>query len=119
MGTSENFAARLAQANLITKTDFDNKLICQLKKINSNKTKHLLVENKFKKLQKFDSIYFKGKSHYEEYGAQNYLGFQPMYRYFTKVVGFVVVVTILIFGNLKCFKERESFQSVMNLVENA
>ena len=119
MPTSENFVARLAQANLITKTDFDNKLICQLKKINSNKIKYLLVENKFKKLQKFDWIYFKGKSHCEEYGAQNYLAFQPMYRYFTKVAGFVVVVTILIFGNLKCFKERESFQSVMDLVENA
>ena len=46
--TAEIFAARLAQANLITKTDFDNKLISLNKKINSNKTKHLLVENKLK-----------------------------------------------------------------------
>ena len=44
-------------------------------KINSNKTKHLLVKNKFKKLQTFDSIYFRGKNYLEEYFAQNYLVF--------------------------------------------
>ena len=42
------FAARLAQVNLITKTDFDTKLISLNKKIDSNKTKHLLVENELK-----------------------------------------------------------------------
>ena len=42
--TAEIFAARLAQANLVIKTDFDNKLR-KLKKINSNITKHILVEN--------------------------------------------------------------------------
>ena len=83
--SAEIFAARLAQGNLITKTDFDNKLISLNKKINSNKTKHLLVENKFKKLQTFDSIYFRGKSYFEEDGAENYLVFQPMYRYFKKI----------------------------------
>ena len=42
-----------------------------------------------KKLKTFDSSYFIGKSHFEEDGAQNYLVFQPMYRYFkiTAVVG--------------------------------
>ena len=55
---TENFAARLAQANLVTKIDFDTKLISLNKKINSNKTKHLLVENELKKLQTFDSSYF-------------------------------------------------------------
>ena len=29
----------------------------------------------------FDSSYFIGKSHFEEDGAQNYLIFQPMYKY--------------------------------------
>ena len=48
--TAENFAAKLAQANLVTKTGFNNKLINLNKKINSNKTKYLLVENEFKKL---------------------------------------------------------------------
>ena len=42
------FNARLAQANLVTKTYFHAKLQC-LKKISSNKTKHLLVENEIKK----------------------------------------------------------------------
>ena len=38
--------ARLAQANLITKIDFDDKLKNLNKQINSSKTKHLLVEKK-------------------------------------------------------------------------
>ena len=41
--TTESFAARLPQANLVVKTDFVTKLISLNKKINSNKTKHLLV----------------------------------------------------------------------------
>ena len=36
---AENFAARLAQANLVTKTDFDNKLLNLNKKSNSRKNK--------------------------------------------------------------------------------
>ena len=35
-----------------------------------------------KKLKTFDSGYFIGKSHFGEDGTQNYLVFQPMYRYF-------------------------------------
>ena len=46
-----------------------------IKKINSNKTKHLRVENELKKLQTFHSIYFKGKNYFEEDGSQNYLVF--------------------------------------------
>ena len=34
------------------------------------------------KLKTFVSSYFIGKSHFEEDGTQNYLVFQPMYRYF-------------------------------------
>ena len=45
--TAENLNARLAKANSVTKTDFDTKLIRLNKKINSNKKKHLLAENKF------------------------------------------------------------------------
>ena len=69
------------------------------RKINSNKTKHFLVENELKKLQTFDSIYFRGKSHFEEDGAQNYLIFQPMYRYFKKISGV---------GNGACIYFRKS-----------
>ena len=59
------FNARLAQANLITKTDFDAKLSSLNKKITSNKSKHLLVKNELKKLKTFDSSYFISKSHLE------------------------------------------------------
>ena len=45
---AENFAAKLAQADLIKKTDFDAKLSNLNRKITSNKTKHLLVENELK-----------------------------------------------------------------------
>ena len=67
---------------LVTKTDFYAKLSSLNRKITSNKTNHLLVENALKKLKTFDSSYFIGKSHFEEDGTQNYLVFQPMHRYF-------------------------------------
>ena len=76
------FNARLGQPNLITKTDFDAKLSSLNRKITKNKSKHLLVENELNKLRTFDSRYFIGKSHFGEDGAQNYLLFQLMYRYF-------------------------------------
>ena len=47
----------------------------------------MLVENEFKKLKTFDSSYFRGKSHFEEDSTQNYLVFQPIYRYFKIVAG--------------------------------
>ena len=76
------FNARLSQAKLITKTDFDAKLSSLNRKITQHKTKHLLVQNEFKKLKTFDLSYFNGKSHFEEDGTQNYLVFQPINRYF-------------------------------------
>ena len=39
------------------------------------------LENNIKKLQTLDSSYFRGKSHFEEDGAQNYFVFQPIKRY--------------------------------------
>ena len=57
MLTAENFAARLAQANIasksdianfIKKTNFDDKLKNVNMKITSNKTKHILVKSAFK-----------------------------------------------------------------------
>ena len=81
------FNARLAQANFITKTDFDAKLSSLNGKITLNKSKHLIVENELKKLKTFDPSYFIGKSHFEENGTQNYLVFQPMHRYFKQIAG--------------------------------
>ena len=76
--TAENFPTRLKQTNLVTMTDFDDKLKSLNQKINSNKAKHVLVENELKKLQTFDTIYFRGKNHFDEDGTQNYLVFQLM-----------------------------------------
>ena len=67
---------------MITKTDFDAKLSSLNKRVTTNTTKHLLVENEFKKLETFDSSYFIGKSYFDEDGTQNYLIFQPIIRYF-------------------------------------
>ena len=39
--TAESFAARLKQANLVIKTDFDNKVASLNELITLNKTKHL------------------------------------------------------------------------------
>ena len=68
---SDVFNERLAQANLITKTDFDSKLSNLNRKITQNKSKHLLVENELDKLKTFDFGYFIGKSHFGEGGTQN------------------------------------------------
>ena len=81
------FNTRLAQANLITKADFNAKLSSLNRKITSNKSKHLLVENELKKLKVFDSSYFIGKSHFEEDGMQNYLVFQPIQKYLKRTAG--------------------------------
>ena len=67
--------ARLAQANLVVKTNFDNTLSSLDSKIVENKTKNESIENELKKLKTFDLGYFIGKSHCEEDDAQNYLVF--------------------------------------------
>ena len=81
------FNARLAQADLITKTAFDGKL----SSLTANKLKNLLVENELKTLRTFDSSYFIGKSHFEENGTQNYLVFQPIKKYFKVIANTVYV----------------------------
>ena len=76
------FNARFAQANLITKTDFDVKLSRINRKITENKTENVIIKNQLNKLKTFDSSYFIGKGHFEEDGTQNYLVFQPINKYF-------------------------------------
>ena len=68
-------------SNLMTKTDFDAKLKKVRDRITKNKSKHLLVEKEFEKLQKFDSSYFRGT----EYLKGNYLIFKLMNRYLKKI----------------------------------
>ena len=65
------FNARLAQADLITKTDFDAKLSSLNRKITPNKTKHFLNDN--------DLSYYRGKQYFDGgSGKQNYLVFLPI-----------------------------------------
>ena len=66
----------MSQANLVTKTIFDNT-------VSSPDTKTL--QRLLKSLRSPKFSYFKGKNYFEEDGTQNYLLFQPVYRYF-KVV---------------------------------
>ena len=76
------FNTRLAQANLITKIDFDAKFSSFYRKITANKTKHFLNDN--------DLSYYRGKRYFDEgSGKQNYLVFLPMGKYFklNSVVG--------------------------------
>ena len=79
--TTENVKARLKEADLVTKTDFDTQFKKVSDRVASNKSKHLLVEAKLKKLQNFDSSYFRGKDYLEG----NYLIFRPINRYFKKI----------------------------------
>ena len=77
------FNARLAQANLITKTDFDAKLSSLNRKITANKTKHFLNDN---------DLSYRGKQYFDEgSGKQNYLVFLPMGKYFelNSVIGVI------------------------------
>ena len=40
------------------------------------------MENELKKLEKFDAAYFRGKIYFDGDDTQNYLVFQPVYKYF-------------------------------------
>ena len=91
--TADAFNVRLAQANLLTKTDFEAKLSSLNQKITKNKSKHLLVENELNKLKTFDSSYFIGKSNFEEDGTQNYLVFQPLNKYFKLIANTLSILS--------------------------
>ena len=71
-------------SSLAKKTDYDTKFQDIGKRIISNKTKNLLVENELKKIKTFYLSYFKGKNYFAEDGTQNYLVFQPKNKYFKR-----------------------------------
>ena len=71
---------------LITKTDFDSKLKGISDRVTKNKSKHLLVENELTKLKSLDLSYFRGKNYFEESGSVVYLIFQPINKYFLRIV---------------------------------
>ena len=73
--------------------EFDAKLSSINRKITSNKTKHLLVENELNKLKTFDLSYFIGKSHFDEDGTQHYFVFQPLNKYFISITNTLTVLS--------------------------
>ena len=68
--------------NLVTKTKFDAELKKASDRVTSNKRKDLLLENEIKILEKFAAAYFRSKIYFDNDGTQNYLVFQPVYKYF-------------------------------------
>ena len=75
--TAENFAAKLTQVNLVSKTDFDNKLISFNRKITSNKTKYLEVLRKLTSLTTKDYNFFLGRIYFTSNdGSQNTFVYQ-------------------------------------------
>ena len=89
-----------------------------LQKINSNKREHLLVENELKNLQTFDSLYFKGKRHFEEDGTQDYLVFQPMYRYFKRIAGVSSDNYILLWKSKRLSDENITAPTTTDYIHN-
>ena len=87
------FNARLAQANLITKTDFDANLSSLNKQITANKIKPFLNDN--------DLSYYRGKQYFDEgSGKQNYLVFLPTSKYF-KLNSVVAVIDCVLLWQSK------------------
>ena len=66
-----------AFTGFINKVDLVKKVAIFTTKVELN-----IEQDKITKLQAFDSSYFLGKGHFGDDGTQNYLVFQPMYRYF-------------------------------------
>ena len=70
----------------MTKTIFDNTVSSLDSKIEATKTVNTLLENLLKRLRKkLDLGYFIGKNYFKEVGAQDYLVFQPINRYFKHI----------------------------------
>ena len=98
--TNDSIANRIKDEGLINKPAIAG----FIKKVDLNKktgtlatkTELKVEQNKITKLRAFDSSYFRGKSHFEEGGTQNYLFFQPVYRYFKKRL---VILNIFQYGN--------------------
>ena len=75
--TAESFAARPKQTNLVTKTNFDNKLISLNRKITSNKTKYLEVQKKLNSLITKGYNFFFGRIYFTSNdGSQNTFVYQ-------------------------------------------
>ena len=70
---SDAVKARIVQANLVKKTDFDNKLSNVKRKVVSNETKDISLAKKLS--------YFHVKNYFDEDGDQNYYIFQAISKF--------------------------------------
>ena len=76
--TRENFASRIKQANLVNKTDFDNKYEIINRKITSNKTKCSQFLKTLDSLTAKDYNFFIGRIYFTSNGGtQNTFIYQP------------------------------------------
>ena len=79
--TTENSTAILKEVNLVTKTDFDNKLTSFNKRITLKKTKHLEVAKKLYSLITKDYNFFLGRVYLTSNdGSQNMFVHQPTFN---------------------------------------
>ena len=70
-------------SSLVEKTNLSAELKKISDSITSNKSRHLQIENEQKKLQKFDTAYFRAKNYFDgNDGAQSSLVFQVGEKYF-------------------------------------
>ena len=94
---------------MITKTDFDAKVLRINRKITENKTENVLVENELNKLKTFESSYFIGNSYFEEDGTQNSLVFQPINR---------VIKVVTNTDYISSFKSKELSAEILNHLQH-
>ena len=75
---AEHFAAGLKEADLVSKTDFDNKLTRFNKKVTSNKTKYLEVQKKLNSLITNYYNFSLGRMYFtSNEGSQNTFVYKP------------------------------------------
>ena len=83
--TAQMFTSRLAQTNLIRKTDFDTKLMSFNGKFNSNKQNLSLLKMNLRNQKHLIQFILEAKVISKK--MAHYLVFQPFYRYFKMVTG--------------------------------
>ena len=87
-----NAALDTRHKDLLQKTTFESELKKVDDKVSVNSSKVLSYEHKLKQKEdtvndlERDASYFRGKNYFGDDGMQNYFVFQPMYKYFKKVI---------------------------------
>ena len=87
-----NAALDARHKDLLQKTTFESELKKVDDKVSANSSKVLSYEHKLKQREdtvndlERDASYFRGKNYFGDDGMQNYFVFQPMYKYFKKVI---------------------------------